>query len=79
MRPIKIVADSTADLPKELRHAETKRVKYNIELKSNSEITQLFSMTPYFYRTDEKGFERLAALERLTTEIDVLCDVYIKD
>ena len=68
-----------ADLPRELRRVETRRVKYDIDLKSNGEITQLFSMTPYFYRTDERGFARLAALDRLTTEIDVLCDVYIKD
>ena len=68
-----------ADLPVLLSHKETLRVKYEIELKSNSEIKQLFSMTPYFYRTDAKGFERLSRLEALKTQIDVLLDVYVKD
>ncbi len=68
-----------ADLPKKLHHAETARVKYEITLKSNDEIKQLFSMTPYFYRTDAEGFARLGALTALTTEIDVLFDVYIKN
>ena len=68
-----------ADLPKNLRHAETVRLKYEINLKSNAEIKQLFSMTPYYYRTDSDGFARLDAIESLTTEVDVLFDVYIKD
>ena len=68
-----------ADLPKDLRHAETVRVRYDIELKSNAEIRELFSMTPYYYRTDKAGFERLGALESVKTEIDVNLDIYIKD
>ena len=68
-----------ADLPRQLRHAETLRVRYTVDIPENSHITQLFSMTPYYYRTDEKGFARLASLSSLTTEIDVLCDVYIKE
>ena len=68
-----------ADLPKSLAHKETVRLKYEITLKSNAEIKQLFAMTPYSYRTDAEGFSRLAALDTVTTEIDVLFDIYTKN
>ena len=68
-----------ADLPKNLKHADTVRLKYKITLKNNAEIKQLFAMTPYYYRTDAEGFARLDALDTVTTEIDVLFDVYIKE
>ena len=68
-----------ADLPKSLAHKETVRLKYEITLKSNAEIKQLFAMTPYYYRTDAEGFARLDALDTVTTEIDVLFDIYTKN
>lgn len=67
-----------ADLPTELFHAESARVKYDISLGSNEKIKQLFAMTPYFYRTDAEGFARLDKLQSITTEVDVICEVYIK-
>ncbi len=67
-----------ADLPTALPLIDTVRVKYDIELKSNAEIRELFSMTPYYYRTDAEGFARLAALDIVKTEIDVMIYVYKK-
>lgn len=40
-----------------------------ISLGSSEDINALFSMTPYFYKTDIAGTERLSALDSLTTEI----------
>lgn len=45
------------------------KVGGEIFLPSNEDITALFSMTPYFYKTGTEGHERLKKLERLTTEI----------
>lgn len=39
-----------------------------ISLDNSEDINALFSMTPYFYKTDTAGMERLAALDSLTTE-----------
>ena len=40
-----------------------------IHLDSKEDVSALFSMTPYFYKTDAAGSERLAGLDSLTTEI----------
>lgn len=40
-----------------------------IALDNREDINALFSMTPYFYKTDAAGMERLAALDSITTEI----------
>ena len=40
-----------------------------IHLDNSEDISALFSMTPYFYKTDIAGSERLAKLDSLTTEI----------
>lgn len=67
-----------ADLPTSLPLIDTVRLTYEIELKTNDEIKTLFSMTPYFYRTDAEGFARLNSLDRVKTEVDVLLHVYKK-
>ena len=67
-----------ADLPTSLSLIDTVRLTYEIELKTNDEIKTLFSMTPYFYRTDAEGFARLNSLDRVKTEVDVLLHVYKK-
>lgn len=45
-----------------------RRVEYTAEI-DGAHIADLFTMTPYFYRTDRAGREKLAALESLRTEI----------
>lgn len=67
-----------ADLPKCLPLVAHRKVKYWLHLSDNRNITHLFSMTPYYYRTGEKGFERLGALTSLDTQIDVDIFVYRK-
>ncbi|MDO4459056.1 MAG: methyltransferase domain-containing protein [Clostridia bacterium] len=53
-------------------------VKGEIRLYSNAQIMNLFSMTPYYWKTDIKGSERLRALNELTTEIHFDFLVYKK-
>ena len=67
------------DMPKGLTLAEEKRVSYVLKLTDKELIMALFSMTPYFYRTDEKGLKRLLELDALETEIDVLLKIYRKE
>ena len=45
-----------------------RRVEYTAEI-DGAHIADLFTMTPYFYRTDRAGREELAALGSLRTEI----------
>ncbi len=46
-----------------------KEIRGRISLKTPAEISDLFAMTPYYYRTPKGGRERLAALSELETEI----------
>lgn len=47
----------------------SEKVSGEISLPCNEDITALFSMTPYFYKTGAEGHERLERLESLDTEI----------
>ncbi|MBQ7292654.1 MAG: methyltransferase domain-containing protein [Clostridia bacterium] len=67
------------DMPKDLKLLEEKRVSYLLKLDNNELISSLFSMTPYFYRTGESGFKRLAELDSLETEIDVVIKIFRKE
>lgn len=44
------------------------RLEYDITLRSNTDIMNLFAMTPYYYKTPEQGRAALSALETLKTE-----------
>ena len=66
------------DMPSGMRLLEEQRVAYTIELFDNKSIMDLFSMTPYSYRTGERDIQKLRELDRLTTEVDVTVRVYQK-
>lgn len=55
-----------------------KRISYKITLDSQEDIQSLFSMTPYYYRTGKMEQERLAALNKLETQVDFELLVYKK-
>ncbi len=59
--------EERADLPHSMNLLEKKTVSFEITLKSQEDIRNLFSMTPYFYRTSRSDKEKLAGLETLTT------------
>lgn len=70
--------DERADIPKNMRFVEKHNVSYTIQLDDANAIQNLFSMTPYSYRTSEKDYQKLLSLTSLETEIDVDIMVYQK-
>jgi len=58
--------------------ADEKRVNYQLELKSNVEIMDLLAMTPYFWNIDLNTKSKVAALDRLALDVDVLISVFNK-
>ena len=66
------------DLPTRLAAVEEKELKYQIRLDDPTLIRDLFSMTPYYYRTGEQDLEKLRTLESLETEVHVFIHIYKK-
>ncbi len=70
--------DVRADMPKGLEKIDFKSLSYVVELETNEDILNLFSMTPYYWRTSREDSQKLVGLEKLTTEIDINFTVYKK-
>ncbi len=49
----------------------TKNLRYRTEIESPEDIWNLFMMTPFYYKTNAEGRERLLALDHLTVTVDV--------
>lgn len=49
---------------------EKKRISYKMNIDNNDDIRRLFSMTPYYYRTDPEQTARLDSIDKL----DILAD-----
>jgi 23S rRNA (guanine745-N1)-methyltransferase len=62
-----------------MRLAERLTVRDEITVKGSEQISHLFSMTPYYWRTSPSDRQKLEALEELTTEIEFDLRVYIKE
>ena len=67
--------DERADMPKNMILKEKHSLSYEIELGSAEEIRNLFSMTPYSYRTSEKDMQKLLALNTLKTLVEF--DIFV--
>ena len=67
-----------ADLPTELALVEQRTVRDVIEVKGQEQIANLFSMTPYYWRTSPEDKQKLEGLASLVTEIEFDCRVYRK-
>lgn len=59
-------------------HLEKINMKSKIKVKENENIKNLFNMTPYRWRSPQKGIEKLFELKELETEIEVNIDVFEK-
>lgn len=70
--------DTRADLPKELELLCEERLRYVITLEDNQSITELFAMTPYYWRTSRDDAKKLEKRDSLKTEVDVILSVYRK-
>ena len=68
-----------ADMPKSMRLLTERRVRYDIHLDSTEQILNLFSMTPYYWRTSEEDKKKLEGLSLLYTPVDIIIAIYKKD
>ena len=71
--------ESRSDMPKKMELVDERRVKYDIHLDSTEKILDLFSMTPYYWRTSEADKHKLATLRELETTVDIIIAIYKKD
>ena len=66
------------DLPKKAKLVEKIEIDFEIELNTNTDIKNLFAMTPYYWKTSKEDFEKLDNISYLKTEIDVIIAIYKK-
>ncbi|MBO5305414.1 MAG: methyltransferase domain-containing protein [Clostridia bacterium] len=66
------------DMPSDMELIFENNVSYEMKIEEAETITDLFYMTPYYYRTGERDMEKLKALDHLITPVDVLVRVYRK-
>jgi len=59
-----------------LDHLCTKNIKHQIELNSHTEIEQLLSMTPHYWRAKPEKKQALSSLEYLKVSLDIRFDIY---
>lgn len=60
------------------RSKEKSELKYNMQLRTNADIINLFKMTPYYYKTSQHDFEKLRELENLDVSAEFGIAVYEK-
>ena len=68
-----------ADLPVNMRLCERVTVRDEIIVEGREQIANLFSMTPYYWRTSQEDKKKLDELDRLCTEIEFDVGVYRKE
>ena len=61
-----------------MKKLESITVKYEIELSSAEDKMNLFSMTPYYYRTSKEDAEKIKNDDALSTEVEFTIDIYQK-
>ena len=71
--------EERADMPKGMKLISREALKYSIKLESNADIKNLFSMTPYYWRTSPSDSEKLDGLCTLETVVDINFLIYKKD
>ena len=71
--------ESRSDMPNKMTFVGERRIKYDIHLDSTEKILDLFSMTPYYWRTSEADKHKLSALSSLNTTVDIIIAIYKKD
>ncbi len=71
--------DERADMPSsDFELVRKENLSFDISLRSNEDILNLFSMTPYYYRTSQKDKEKLSTLSHLESEIEIDFFIYRK-
>ena len=70
--------DERADLPKGMELLAEETLSYEISVKENQNIKNLFAMTPYYWRTSLDDAKKLDNLEELQTQIDIIFSIFKK-
>ena len=71
--------DVRADMPRSMKLIEERRVRYDITVEGQTDIQNLFSMTPYYWRTSPADSEKLKGIQSLTTAVDMIIAIYEKE
>lgn len=71
--------DERADLPRQMELIEEMRVSFDISVFGQENLQNLFTMTPYYWRTSSSDSEKLKQLEQLTTPVDMKIAIYRKN
>lgn len=74
-KPYKNKPEITDDIFEKIGERE---IKYKIQLNSNESILQLFSMTPYMYKTSREDTKKLEELDFLETTVHFGVEIYKK-
>lgn len=70
--------DVRADMPERMELVEERRVRFDITLTSSELIEELFTMTPYYWRTSPEDKQKIWGLSQLSCEVDVIIAIYRK-
>lgn len=70
--------EERADMPNNMMLESKHTLSYVVDIEGADAIRNLFSMTPYSYRTSEKDMQKLLSLDFLKTEVEVDIFVYRK-
>ncbi len=58
---------------------ERRRVDSQITIENNQDLLDLFSMTPYYWKTSKEAAERLSSIDTLETPISFELLIYVKE
>lgn len=61
------------------KRIDRKEIKYNLTLENSTDISNLFKMTPYYYKTGKVDQAKVESLETLTTQIEFAIMIYQKN
>lgn len=67
-----------ADMPESMEHIEKIVARHEIVVNGDEDISALFSMTPYYWRTSEQDKEKLKKLKSIETLVEFEINVYRK-
>lgn len=70
--------DGRADLPRRMKKLEELHVRYDVEVMGTEQVSNLFAMTPYYWRTSVADGEKLKKRSSLRTAVDIWIDIYQK-
>lgn len=66
------------NIPEGFKHIRKKEVRYDISLDNAEDISNLISMTPYYWSISESTREKIGEITELKTELDFKIDVFKK-